>query len=233
MDGNDNATYWIRTTPADDCIPDSLKKNNPNPRTGIVVYRNSTKEPVDFPTKFPLDCRDEHSDKLVPILPWNVGPPSNIAADSQFDIGLDTMTAGKLWPANITRARWNMYSDTMWLDFSNITLKQNLTADQKAFDTHSVVVKQDSMEDQWVYLLISGSGVPRTGRRYVPASHPIHLHGHDFAILQQSTKKYQIGGLNLNLKNPPRRDVAFMPRSGFLVLAFKADNPGVWLMHCM
>lgn len=120
----------------------------------------------------------------------------------------------------------------MWLDFSNITLKQKLTSDQKAFDTHSVVVKQDAEEDQWVYLLISGSGVPRTGRRYVPAAHPIHLHGHDFAILQQSTKKYQIGGLDLNLKNPPRRDVAFMPRDGFLVLAFKADNTGVWLMHC-
>jgi hypothetical protein len=232
-DGNDNATYWIRTTPADDCIPGSLKDKNPDPRTGIVVYKDSTAEPVDFPPKFSLACRDEPYDKLVPTLRWDIGPPSNVAADSQFDIGLDTISAGKVWPANITRPRWNMYSDTMWLDFSNITLKQNLTADQKAFDTHSVVVKQDSKADQWVYLLISGSGVPRTGRRYIPAAHPIHLHGHDFAILQQSTKKYQIGGLNLNLKNPPRRDVAFLPRDGFLVLAFKADNPGVWLMHCM
>lgn len=234
MDGNDNATYWIRTTPADDCIPSSLAQNNPNPRTGIIIYKNSTAEPIDFAPKFPLTCRDEPYDKLVPILRWDIGPPSNIAADSQFDIGLDNLIAGKLWPANLTRPRWNMYSDTMWLDFSNITLAQNLTAPQKAFDTHSVVVKQDSQEeDQWVYLLISGSGVPRTGRRYVPAAHPIHLHGHDFAILQQSSEKYQIGGLNLNLENPPRRDVAFLPRDGFLVLAFKADNPGVWLMHCM
>lgn len=233
IDGNDNATYWIRTTPANDCIHRTLKDKNPDPRTGVVVYRNSVAEPVDFPPKFPFTCRDEPYDKLVPIVRWDVGPPSNVAADSQFEIGLDSVTTGTSWPANITTARWNMYSDTMWLNFSNITLNQNLTADQKAFDTHSVVVKQDSAEDQWIYLLISGSGVPRAGRIYVPAAHPIHLHGSDVAILQQSTQKYQIGGLKLNLKNPPRRDVVFLPRNGFLVLAFKANNPGVWLMHCL
>lgn len=30
---------------------------------------------------------------------------------------------------------------------------------------------------------------------------------------------------NLNLSNPPRRDVAILPDSGYLVLAFKTDNP--------
>ncbi|KAJ5723800.1 laccase [Penicillium malachiteum] len=28
-----------------------------------------------------------------------------------------------------------------------------------------------------------------------------------------------------------RRDVAFMPAYGRLVIAFKADNPGAWLLH--
>jgi len=32
--------------------------------------------------------------------------------------------------------------------------------------------------------------------------------------------------------NPPRRDVALLPNGGFLIIAFKADNPGSWLMHC-
>lgn len=36
----------------------------------------------------------------------------------------------------------------------------------------------------------------------------------------------------LNLDNPPRRDVANLPASGYLVIAFLTDNPGVWLMHC-
>lgn len=32
--------------------------------------------------------------------------------------------------------------------------------------------------------------------------------------------------------NPPRRDVALLPANGYLIIAFKADNPGSWLMHC-
>lgn len=32
--------------------------------------------------------------------------------------------------------------------------------------------------------------------------------------------------------NPPRRDVALLPANEFLVIAFKTDNPGVWLVHC-
>lgn len=29
-----------------------------------------------------------------------------------------------------------------------------------------------------------------------------------------------------------RRDVATVPKNGFMVMAFKADNPGRWLFHC-
>ncbi len=38
--------------------------------------------------------------------------------------------------------------------------------------------------------------------------------------------------MKLNLNNPPRRDVALLPANGYLVLAFKSDNPGAWLLHC-
>jgi hypothetical protein len=65
------------------------------------------------------------------------------------------------------------------------------------------------------------------------ASHQIHLHGHDFAILQQEEhQQYHRSKLNLKLDNPPRRDVVLLPNGGFVVIAFKADNPGTWLMHC-
>ncbi len=63
--------------------------------------------------------------------------------------------------------------------------------------------------------------------------HQIHLHGHDFAILQQEVdQEYHPTKLNLNRHNPPRRDVVLLPNGGFVVIAFKADNPGSWLMHC-
>lgn len=37
---------------------------------------------------------------------------------------------------------------------------------------------------------------------------------------------------DVQLNNPPRRDVALLPLGGYLVIAFKADNPGSWLIHC-
>jgi hypothetical protein len=60
----------------------------------------------------------------------------------------------------------------------------------------------------------------------------IHLHGHDFAILQQIGARTFPAGLNLALNNPPRRDVVLLPQDGYVVIAFKTDNPGAWLVHC-
>lgn len=31
---------------------------------------------------------------------------------------------------------------------------------------------------------------------------------------------------------PARRDTTMLPAKGWLVLAFRADNPGTWLFHC-
>jgi hypothetical protein len=36
----------------------------------------------------------------------------------------------------------------------------------------------------------------------------------------------------MKFENPPRRDVALLPAGGYIIIAFKADNPGSWLLHC-
>lgn len=59
----------------------------------------------------------------------------------------------------------------------------------------------------------------------------IHLHGHDFFVLAQGTGSYDADTAVLNTSNPPRRDTALLPPSGYMVIAFETDNPGVWLMH--
>lgn len=63
-------------------------------------------------------------------------------------------------------------------------------------------------------------------------THPIHLHGHDFFVLAQDTGSFNASTASINWSNPMRRDVAMLPASGHLVLAFETDNPGIWLMHC-
>ena len=71
--------------------------------------------------------------------------------------------------------------------------------------------------------------------------HPIHLHGHKYWVL--GSKEYDnwkyvsaadavANGVELNLRNPAKRDTILLPTAGWLVLRFVADNPGAWMMHC-
>ncbi|EDU41729.1 SufI multicopper oxidase [Pyrenophora tritici-repentis] len=68
----------------------------------------------------------------------------------------------------------------------------------------------------------------------IPIDHPIHPHGHDFFLLGKGKGQFDperdFG--QLKFMNPTRRDVAILPASGWLAIAYPADNPGVWLMHC-
>ena len=64
--------------------------------------------------------------------------------------------------------------------------------------------------------------------------HPMHLHGHNFQVIARSAEGAgpyagQKGGFPAK---PMRRDVVKVDAGGYVVMRFKADNPGVWLFHC-
>ncbi|MFP3990920.1 multicopper oxidase family protein [Streptomyces sp. E11-3] len=48
--------------------------------------------------------------------------------------------------------------------------------------------------------------------------HPLHLHGHTFALA--------------NVAGGPRKDTAVILPNGTLTVDFDADNPGLWMIHC-
>lgn len=73
--------------------------------------------------------------------------------------------------------------------------------------------------------------------------HPFHLHGHDFYVLATYAANFGWGSYNpfssarppggeFNLANPVKKDTVFIPRHGYAVLRFLADNPGIWMLHC-
>lgn len=127
-----------------------------------------------------------------------------------------------------------MTDHPMWLNMSAPTLK-NLDLDYSKFP-HLAVVETDISHDSWVEMIITMSKKnappPGSNKIFVPAAHPIHLHGHDFALLEQSSKPYNASTARPKRDNPPRRDVVLLPRGGYIHIAFKADNPGAWLVHC-
>ncbi|KAI9758556.1 MAG: hypothetical protein M4579_003048 [Chaenotheca gracillima] len=224
--------YWIRTVPADNC--NSFPANaQPDERVGILRYNEkSSALPNTTRGKFPTACSDEPYDKLIPVLPWSIGKPSNEQEKSIFQAGLTTATKENNWTLpHGNFSRWDLGSSPLWLNFTDPTV---LHTKQTIWKDDLVVVPQNYAADSWVYLIVTATGFPfgAPERRFVTAAHPIHLHGHDFAILQQSDKPYWDPLVNLKVNNPPRRDVALLPRNGYIVIAFKSDNPGSWLMHC-
>lgn len=96
------------------------------------------------------------------------------------------------------------------------------------------------MDPEWnVYNFGTNTSIRIVVYNFVPAAHPMHLHGHNFWVLAEGQGFWD--GTVTNPTNPQRRDVQLLrnadattplTKPGYLVLEFNADNPGVWPMHC-
>jgi iron transport multicopper oxidase len=66
------------------------------------------------------------------------------------------------------------------------------------------------------------------------AIHPFHLHGHQFQVCERpESGKGSYTGHGRNFPAvPPKRDTIAVNAGSYVVLRFKAENPGVWLFHC-
>lgn len=191
-------------------IPQVACSNNANTDgiLGIIYYDGEPATPTTTGYSYVDACVDESVTSLVP----------HVAIDAAEPHWTDLEDVNTLSVSNVFL--WALNGTSFYSDWENPTLLQiynnstNYTAD-------SHVIQLDEA-DQWVYIIIQAENA---------VSHPIHLHGHDFFILGQGAGTYNSTDL-LSLTNPARRDVAMLVGSGYLVLAFKTDNPGAWLMHC-
>ncbi|KAK0060978.1 laccase-1 [Biomphalaria pfeifferi] len=99
------------------------------------------------------------------------------------------------------------------------------------------VHKYDLNLGDLVELIILDEGKPSH------AYHPVHLHGHRFRVLAMerlgdSTSLAEVkeldraGKINRTTTQAPLKDTIIIPDGGYTVLRFRADNPGIWLLHC-
>ncbi|CAH9115654.1 unnamed protein product [Cuscuta epithymum] len=65
-------------------------------------------------------------------------------------------------------------------------------------------------------------------------SHPLHLHGHNFYVVGMGFGNFdrKKDPAKYNLVDPVERNTIGVPAGGWVTLRFRADNPGVWFMHC-
>jgi FtsP/CotA-like multicopper oxidase with cupredoxin domain len=200
-----SGNYWLRAIPQTACSDN----DNADNIKGIVKYDSTnTTEPDTSAYTYTDTCDDEDLSDLVPYLSLDAGDESGESTQA--------VTVGR--SDNVFK--WYMAATTFVAEWADPTLLQ-IYENSTDFTTSSHVVEMDTA-DEWYYFIIETT-------QAVP--HPIHLHGHDFYILGQGTGTYSTS-TTLNLSNPPRRDVAMLPASGYLVIALYTDNPGAWLMHC-
>ncbi|GLJ52123.1 hypothetical protein SUGI_1108630 [Cryptomeria japonica] len=69
---------------------------------------------------------------------------------------------------------------------------------------------------------------------FVADNHPMHLHGYDFYVVGEGFGNYnaQTDPQSFNLVDPPLRNTFGVPVNGWAAIRFRADNPGVWFLHC-
>ncbi|KAI3342395.1 multicopper oxidase [Ustulina deusta] len=202
----DPGSYWMRAIPQITCSSNEMTLNI----KGIVTYNNLTVvEPATNSYEYTDDCSDVALESLVPYVSLDVGAA---VTEQVMDLGL-AIVGGFF--------KWTLNSNSFLSDWGEPTLAKVLTPDAVFTDVENIITLNET--NTWTYLVIESQ---------LGLEHPFHLHGHDFFILGQEPMATFSEDTALNLSNPPRRDVAMLPASGYLAIAFQNDNPGVWLAHC-
>ncbi|KAH8666935.1 putative extracellular dihydrogeodin oxidase/laccase [Xylariales sp. PMI_506] len=209
-----NATsdnYWLRAIAQNSCSKSAVPYNV----TGIVRYDStSTADPesVAWASASVDDCDDEEMSLLVPVLALPAASSADAIAEEDFEANLISGAKGVTWSLGAVSFvnQWD-YPTALQLSEGNTSWAPQ----------QEVIVLDEA--DKWVYFVIENNST---------APHPMHLHGHDFWVLAQGNGTYDPSTTSLSLANPPRRDVVQLPGKGHVVIAFKTDNPGAWLMHC-
>ncbi|XP_051192711.1 putative laccase-9 [Lolium perenne] len=65
-------------------------------------------------------------------------------------------------------------------------------------------------------------------------NHPMHLHGFAFYVVGRGLGNFNAttDPAKYNLIDPPYQNTVTVPTAGWAAMRFKAENPGVWFMHC-
>ncbi|KAE9446634.1 hypothetical protein C3L33_21474, partial [Rhododendron williamsianum] len=65
-------------------------------------------------------------------------------------------------------------------------------------------------------------------------NHPMHLHGNSFYHVGSGFGNFdnETDPKGYNLVDPPELNTVGVPTNGWAAIRFRADNPGVWYMHC-
>ncbi|KAF3761942.1 hypothetical protein M406DRAFT_95172 [Cryphonectria parasitica EP155] len=203
--------YWMRAIAQLACSDN----DNPDNIKAIIRYSdaaNSTADPTSTATADASvdECVDEPAASLVPYLAIPAGGSADVT--DNFAVAVEQLAG---------RVDWAMGNTTFINEWGYPSIQQVYDGNNTWGESQNVI--QLPQANEWVYWIVQTT---------MGVTHPMHMHGHDFWVLGAGTGTFDSATANLSTVNVPRRDVTMLPASGWTVIAFITDNPGVWLTHC-
>jgi FtsP/CotA-like multicopper oxidase with cupredoxin domain len=235
-------SYWFNVTLSGTGLCGS--SNNPAP-AAIFRYDGAADAlPTDAGTAPPDSLCNDRSD-LAPIVTRNAGSAADLTPTVLTN---DNLAVTLSIPPLGRTVTWFVNGSAVDVQWDRPVLEYVLEGNTSYPRSNNVAVVDENGDDIWTYWIVQNLS---------PIPHPMHLHGHDFAVLGRSapldvplslvellallaagqldnlTNLFNPGDIpSLKFDNPTRRDVTMLPALGYLVVAFRADNPGNWLFHC-
>lgn len=204
--GKSDSAYWMRSNISTVC---SFAKQ-PLALAAIYYEKANTKK---SPTSTAWDIPDPGScanDDLFTTEPYYSISADDASTTRNMDINSYTNETGSLL--------WSLGGRTFRANYNDPVLLQANNGNFTFPDIYNVF---NFGSNNTIRVVVNNPG---------PASHPMHLHGHNMQILSEGPGSWD--GSIVRRSNPQRRDVQLVRAGGHLAWQITTDNPGVWPFHC-
>ncbi|KAJ4390772.1 hypothetical protein N0V93_004370 [Gnomoniopsis smithogilvyi] len=200
-------------------------EDDDHPSTTLNISNN----PSNYSNPNPQLCFDLPFDTPISKRPEEAYPLAT--NDPQYMIDFQFRQVGEVNRIFLNRTSWAAYTSdaTLWQ-----ALDQTFDYAPGA-DVGGAYHNWDFRLDQQVLLVPEGSGSVQVVVNSLDVmEHPFHMHGHTVQIVGWGPGRYMPGSsaTTWNLENPMRRDTFTVPEQSHVVIRFRADNPGMWILHC-
>ncbi|KAB1220766.1 Laccase-14 [Morella rubra] len=184
--------------------------------------------PIDVPSKISTNLFITASVNKLPCASGSCDPSLN---GSQLAASLNNISF-QLPNIDILKAYYNRINGVYGDHFpSKPPLKFNFTAEvlPSYLQTPETGTEVRVLEyNSTVELVFQGTNLE------AGTEHPMHIHGYSFYVVGWGFGNFDKhkDPSGYNLVDPPLQNTIAVPKNGWAAIRFKADNPGVWFMHC-
>ncbi|XP_043693954.1 laccase-14-like [Telopea speciosissima] len=222
-----NGTYTPPSTPFFPTLPDFNDTDAATNYTSRLRSLASKDHPIDVPKSFDIRVYTTISMNTLPCVNNSCdGPNGARLSSSMNNISFRNPSV------DILQAYYKRIKGVYKTNFPNEPPNYyNFTADQFSSNlstpmvgTKVKVVKFNST----VEIVFQGTNL------YSGENHPMHLHGYSFYWVGWGFGNFNktADPKSYNLVDPPEINTVGVPKKGWAAIRFRADNPGVWFMHC-